>query len=74
MMAERGVDTFIVVSEKDPGIDYVDVHFGKAMESLKSLRGYRREDFSGVDHTFTSLYAQQKVSQILTDHFAVLGS
>ncbi len=70
MMAERGVDTFLVASEKDPGVDFVDSQFGKAMQALKSVRGYRREDFKGVDHTFTSLYAQQRVSQILTDHFA----
>jgi alpha-beta hydrolase superfamily lysophospholipase len=71
-MAERGVDTFIVASENDPGVDYVDVHFGKAMESLRSVRGFRREDFMGIDHTFTSLYAQEKVSQVLTDHFAAM--
>ncbi len=70
MMAERGVDTFLVASEKDPGVDFVDAQFGKAMQALTSVRGYRREDFKGVDHTFTSLYAQQRVSQILTDHFA----
>ncbi|HSD86117.1 MAG TPA: alpha/beta fold hydrolase, partial [Kofleriaceae bacterium] len=28
MMAERGIDTFLVVTEHDPGVDYVDVHFG----------------------------------------------
>ena len=26
-MAERGVDTFLLVAERDPGVDYVDVHF-----------------------------------------------
>jgi alpha-beta hydrolase superfamily lysophospholipase len=74
MMAERGVDTFLVASEKDPGVDFVDIQFGKAMQSLKGVRGYRREDFMGVDHTFTSLYAQEKVSQVLTDHFVALVS
>jgi hypothetical protein len=69
LMAERGVDTFLVASEKDPGVDYVDVHFGKAMKSLDGVPGYRREDFLGTDHTFTSLFAQAKVSDVLTDHF-----
>ncbi len=69
MMAERGVDTLIVVSEKDPGIDYVDEQFGARMQALRSVPGYRREDFRGTDHTFTSLYSQEQVSQLLTDHF-----
>jgi alpha-beta hydrolase superfamily lysophospholipase len=67
-MAGRGVDAFLLVSEKDPGVDYVDTQFGGDMRALKEVRGYRREDFPGTDHTFTSLYAQEKVSQVITDH------
>jgi hypothetical protein len=68
MMAERGVDTFLVASEHDPGVDYVDAQFGKEMLSLNGVAGYRREDFVGTDHTFTSLYAQERVSEVITDH------
>ena len=69
MMAERGVDTFLVASEKDPGVDYVDVHFGKAMDALKDVRGFRRQDFLGTDHTFTSIHAQRQVTDVITEHF-----
>jgi dienelactone hydrolase len=70
LMAERGVDTFLVVGEKDPGIDYVDVRFGDEMRALSSVTGYRREDIAGTDHTFTSLFAQARVSDLVTEHLA----
>ena len=66
LMAERGVDTFIVASAKDPGVDYVDAQFGAEMKALETVHGFRREDFLGTDHTFTSLYAQERVSQTIT--------
>jgi alpha-beta hydrolase superfamily lysophospholipase len=69
LMAERGVSTILVVSPKDPGVDYVDRHFPDEMRALNEVRGFHREDMPGTDHTFTSLYAQQQVSQVITDHF-----
>jgi pimeloyl-ACP methyl ester carboxylesterase len=67
-MVERGVDTFLVVSEHDPGVDYVDAHFGDAMRMLRSLTGFRREDIPGSDHTFTSRWSQERVSDLVTSH------
>lgn len=67
-MAGRGIDTLLVVSEKDPGVDYVDIHFAKGMQALESVAGFRRANFKGTDHTFTSLYAQQLVFETITNH------
>jgi alpha-beta hydrolase superfamily lysophospholipase len=67
-MVERGVDTLLVVSEHDPGVDYVDAHFGDAMRALRTLPGYRRVDVRGSDHTFTSLWSQERVSEIVSAH------
>jgi pimeloyl-ACP methyl ester carboxylesterase len=69
MMAERGVDTFLVASEHDPGVEYVDNHFGRGMRALAGVKGFRRADFRGTDHTFTSIYAQARVADTITDHF-----
>ncbi len=33
-MAMRGVDTLLVTTINDPGVDFVDVHFGNAMKNL----------------------------------------
>jgi dienelactone hydrolase len=68
-MARRGVDTFLVVSEKDPGVHYVDGVFAQGMQALQSVDGFRRADFPGTDHTFTSLHAQEHVAEVITDHF-----
>ncbi len=70
LMAERGVDTFLVTTVHDPGVDYVDVHFGKTMQELAALPNYRREDLEGTDHTFTSVWSQQHVRTTIRDHLA----
>jgi alpha-beta hydrolase superfamily lysophospholipase len=69
LMAGRGVSTFLVVTPKDPGVDYVDRHFPDEMRALEKVRGFRRQDMPGTDHTFTSLHAQEQVSEVLTEHF-----
>jgi alpha-beta hydrolase superfamily lysophospholipase len=70
LMADRGVDTFLLVAVNDPGVDYVDVHFGKRMRELASIANYRREDLAGTDHTFTSVWAQQHVRSTIREHLA----
>jgi pimeloyl-ACP methyl ester carboxylesterase len=70
VMAQRGVDTFLLVTVHDPGVDYVDVHFGKRMRELAAVANYRREDLAGTDHTFTSVWAQQQVRATIREHLA----
>ena len=70
-LTERGVDTLVVATENDPGIDFVDARFGRAMADLGHLAGYRREEVRGTDHTFTSRFAQQAVGQLVTDHLSI---
>nr|HEX4317805.1 alpha/beta fold hydrolase [Kofleriaceae bacterium] len=67
-MANRGVDTYLVVTVRDPGVDYVDAHYGDAMRALGKLKNFRREDVPGTDHTFTSVYAQEQVKAAVRDH------
>jgi hypothetical protein len=67
-MALRGVDTLLMACEHDPGIDYVDEHYGEEMRALASVPGYRREDVKGADHHFTSLWAQDYVVGTIVEH------
>ena len=67
-MAQRGVDTYLFVTEHDPGVDYVDANYRAAMDALVSVPNYRRTDLKGTDHTFTAHWAQEKVGAMLTDH------
>jgi hypothetical protein len=68
IMADRGVDTYLVVTEHDPGVDYVDSNYGHEMRALASVSGFSRTDVKGTDHTFTALWAQDQVSAMITDH------
>ncbi len=70
-LAERGVETLLIATENDPGVDFVDSRFGRAMAELGALTGYQREQVRGTDHTFTSRFAQEHVSQLLANHLAV---
>jgi alpha-beta hydrolase superfamily lysophospholipase len=67
-MAERGVDTFLLVSPNDPGVAYVDAHAAEAMRALGGVRGFRRIDVPSTDHAFTPVDAQGRVSDALTEH------
>jgi dienelactone hydrolase len=70
-MAERGVETLLVVSRNDPGVAYVDLHAGDAMRSLSGIPGipgFRRVDVESADHTFTPISTQKLVSDLLTEH------
>jgi pimeloyl-ACP methyl ester carboxylesterase len=67
-IVERGVDTLLIVSEKDPGVHYVDTHWGDAMRALGDLPGFWREDVPGTDHNFTSIWAQDTVIDLCAYH------
>jgi alpha-beta hydrolase superfamily lysophospholipase len=72
-MAERGVETFLLVSRKDPGVAYVDAHAPDGMRALEGVSGFRRVDLVGADHTFTPTAMQYRVSDWLTER-ALAGS
>jgi hypothetical protein len=67
-MVERGVDTLLVVTENDPGVTYVDAHWGEDMRALERVPGFRRDQVPGADHNFTSLWSQERLSDLTTDH------
>ena len=67
-MAERGVDTYLFVTEHDPGVDYVDANYGPAMSALSAIPNFRRTNVKGTDHTFTARWAQEQVSAMITEH------
>jgi alpha-beta hydrolase superfamily lysophospholipase len=73
-MAERGVDTFLVVSRNDPGVAYVDAHASREMRALEGHAGFRRVDLDGADHSFTPVALQRRVSDLLTEHLATLDA
>ena len=67
-MANKGVKTLLVATVGDPGVKFADTNFSEKMKALELVSGFRRINFSGTDHTFTSLTAQNLVLQSITDH------
>ena len=71
-ISEQGLDALLIVSQPDPGIDFVDRHAPEAMRNAERLPGFRRVDVPGTDHTFTTLASQRHVelttSQYLLRH------
>jgi hypothetical protein len=67
-MVMRGVDTFLLVTENDPGVDYLESNYGADMRLLASLPSFHRTDIRGTDNTFTARWAQEQVAQVLTEH------
>ena len=67
-MADRGVDTFLLVSRNDPGVAYVDAHAAGEMRALGGVAGFERVDLDGSDHSFTPVAIQNRVSDLLTQH------
>ena len=70
-ISQRGIDALLVVSERDPGIDYVDRHAAAAMREAEGLPHFRRVDVRGTDHTFTTVASQRRVADLVTDEFLV---
>jgi pimeloyl-ACP methyl ester carboxylesterase len=64
----RGVDTLLVVGDRDVGILHVESSFREPMRALEAMRGFRRVDFRGADHLYTLVYAQELLLDTLTDH------
>jgi alpha-beta hydrolase superfamily lysophospholipase len=69
-LVARGVDTALIVAEHDPGVSYSDHLFPRGMRALVRLSGFRRIDLPGTDHTFTSVWAQAHVNELVVRHLA----
>jgi hypothetical protein len=70
-MAERGVETLLVATVHDAGVEFADAFYGKKMRELSSgVPRFRRVDLEGTDNTFTSVHAQEVVLRTITDHLA----
>ena len=67
-ISEPGVDALLIVSQPDPGIDFVDRHAPEAMRNVEQLPGFRRVDIPGTDHTFTTIASQRQVELTTSEY------
>jgi alpha-beta hydrolase superfamily lysophospholipase len=67
-ISEQGLDALLIVSQPDPGIDFVDRHAPEAMRDAERLPGFRRVDIPGTDHTFTTMASQRQVELTTSEY------
>lgn len=69
---EKQIDTLLVYSRDDPGLDYLRAHLGRRLSWLQSRPDFRLQIIDGPDHTFTPVWSQERLSEIVVDHLCRL--
>jgi dienelactone hydrolase len=67
-MCDRGVEVMLVFGADDGGIDVMEEHLGVGARKLHKKKGFRLEIIDGPDHTFTPLWSQRHLRDLLTQH------
>ena len=70
-ISEQGIDALLVVSQPDPGIDFVDRHAPAAMRAAERLPHFQRVNVPGTDHTFTTISSQRRLIDLTTSEYLV---
>jgi alpha-beta hydrolase superfamily lysophospholipase len=67
-LCDRNIDTLLVFSEGDPGIDYLQMHARRELSKLRERPMFRFRIIADADHTFTPVATQGALVELLTDH------
>lgn len=67
-LLRRGVSVFLVFSASDGGLDEVETHLGPGARRLAGSPHFKLQIVDGADHTFTPLWAQRRLCDLLTQH------
>ena len=67
-LLQRGVNVFMVFSANDGGLDEVETHLGEKASHLRKYDHFSFEVVEGADHTFTPIWAQRRLGDLLTQH------
>lgn len=65
LLAERGTHLMHVYSEGDEGLDYLHVMLGDRLETWHARGLLKLEIVGGANHTFTLLWSQERLLEIL---------
>jgi len=69
-LCTRGVDTLLMFSSDDDGLDYVEVHLGTRASRLRDVQNFELKLIDGPDHTFTETWSRERLSSLVADHLA----
>lgn len=70
VVAKRRIPMFFVFASGDPGLELLHTQGGSAARRLRARQQLKLALVDGPDHTFTPVWAQDKLAAILDAHFA----
>lgn len=68
-VAKRGVPMHFVFASGEPGLELLETQGGGVARRLRARGRITLEIIEGPDHTFTPLWAQEKLASVLARHF-----
>ena len=68
-LESRGVEIFMVFDAAEGGIDLMETHMQKNAGLMRNRRRFRLEIVPGADHTFTPLWSQSHIINMIGEHF-----
>jgi alpha-beta hydrolase superfamily lysophospholipase len=69
-LCDRGVESLLISGFDDGGLDMIAQHLGADAKWMRSRKNFSIEVVEKVDHTFTPIYARQKLRQSLFRYLA----
>jgi pimeloyl-ACP methyl ester carboxylesterase len=67
-LSERGVDTLLVFSANDGGLDVIEKHLGHHARRMRGRKNFELEIVEGADHTFTPIDSQYRLEELVTSY------
>ena len=61
----RGASSLVILGKEDGSRDVIEGHLGRDAGAMKNVNGFHMEVWDGADHTFTALWAQRKLTQLI---------
>ncbi len=65
LLSDRGVQTLLVYSSQDGGLDELDAHLGPGGKKLAGRTNVKIQILEGADHTLTARWARERFAQLL---------
>jgi pimeloyl-ACP methyl ester carboxylesterase len=68
-LESRGTDIFMIFDSAEGGIDLMEEHLGKRGRLMHKRKNFRIEFIDQADHTFTPIWAQSYLCDLVGDHW-----
>lgn len=67
-LLDRNIQIYLIYSQEDPGLDEFALQLGKEATRLQYYRNFKLELIDGPDHTFTPLWSQKRVEDLIATY------